>query len=110
AIADLVEYVERTFRPVAESKALEFLVEVDPRMPAVLPTDTKRLQQVLRNLLSNAFKFTEQGRVTLRAGLATEGWNADNQLLNTASGVVVFSVTDTGIGIAPDKHAIIFEA
>src|SRR5207249_3440619 len=110
AVADLVDYVERTFRPVAESRALDFTIEADPRMPAVLRTDSKRLQQVLRNLLSNAFKFTEHGSVTLRAGLAREGWNLDNEVLNEAPAVVVFSVSDTGIGIHPEKQQIIFEA
>jgi signal transduction histidine kinase/DNA-binding response OmpR family regulator/HAMP domain-containing protein len=110
AVADLVDYVERTFRPVAESRGLDFLVEIDTRMPALLQTDSKRLQQVLRNLLSNGFKFTERGQVTLRAGLATEGWDPANAALNAAPSVVVFSVTDTGIGIPFDKHQIIFEA
>ncbi|TMA95908.1 MAG: response regulator, partial [Deltaproteobacteria bacterium] len=109
-IADLVDYVERTFRPVAESRALEFTIDPDPRMPRVLHTDSKRLQQVLRNLLSNAFKFTEHGSVTLRAGLVREGWNPDNDVLNNAAAVVVFSVSDTGIGIHPEKQQIIFEA
>src|SRR5438034_5476729 len=110
AVVDLVDYVERTFRPVAESRALDFTIEADPRMPAVLRTDSKRLQQVIRNLLSNAFKFTEHGSVTLRAGLAREGWNPDNEVLNEAPAVVVFSVSDTGIGIHPEKQQIIFEA
>ncbi len=108
--ADLHAYVERTFRPVAESKGLDFQVDVEPRLPESLHTDSTRLQQVLRNLLSNAFKFTEHGSVVLRAGLATEGWNPENETLNSAPAVVVFSVTDTGIGIPSDKHQIIFEA
>src|SRR5438552_18231364 len=110
AVADLAEYVERTFRPVAESRGLDFTIEADARMPMILHTDSKRLQQVLRNLLSNAFKFTERGSVTLRAGLAQEGWNLDNDVLNHAPAVVVFSVTDTGIGIDAEKQQIIFEA
>src|SRR2546426_907013 len=110
AVADLAEYVERTFRPVAESRGLDFSIEADPRMPAILHTDSKRLQQVLRNLLSNAFKFTERGSVTLRAGLAQEGWNPDSDVLSHAPAVVVFSVTDTGIGIDSGKQQIIFEA
>src|SRR6185436_6289206 len=56
------------------------------------------------------FKFTEHGGVTLRVGVASEGWSPENELLNRADGVVVFSVTDTGIGIAPEKQQIIFEA
>src|SRR5207249_1231561 len=110
AVTDIVDYVERTFRPVAESRALDFTIDADPRMPAVFHTDSKRLQQVLRNLLSNAFKFTEHGSVTLRAGVAHEGWNLENDALNNAPAVVVFSVSDTGIGIQPEKQQIIFEA
>src|SRR5437870_2481238 len=110
AVGDLEDYVERTFRPVAESKGLGFRVEIDPRMPETLQTDSKRLPQILRNLLSNAFKFTERGAVTLRAGLAAEGWDTANETLNRAPSVVVFSVSDTGIGIAPAKQRIIFEA
>jgi signal transduction histidine kinase/CheY-like chemotaxis protein len=109
-VADLQQYVERTFRPVAESKTLGFEIEIDPRTPALLHTDSKRLQQILRNLLSNAFKFTERGGVTLWVGVATEGWNAENELLNRAATVVAFSVRDTGIGIPADKQHIIFEA
>jgi len=110
ALAELEDYVERTFRPVAESKGLGFRVEIDARTPVTLQTDSKRLQQILRNLLSNAFKFTERGSVTLRAGLATEGWDPTNEALNRAPCVVVFSVSDTGIGIPPAKQRIIFEA
>src|SRR5262249_42874082 len=89
---------------------LRFEIDVDPRMPGTLHTDSKRLQQIVRNLLSNAFKFTEHGGVTLRVGLATEGWNPENDVLNRAPTVVVFSVSDTGIGIPMDKQQIIFEA
>jgi hypothetical protein len=109
-LADLEQYVERTFRPVAESKNLIFTIELDPRTPVTLHTDFKRLQQILRNLLSNAFKFTERGGVTLSMGVASEGWNTENELLNRAATVVAFSVTDTGIGIPADKQHIIFEA
>jgi signal transduction histidine kinase/DNA-binding response OmpR family regulator/HAMP domain-containing protein len=109
-VGDMVDYVERTFRPLAESKALGFSVDLDPRMPAALQTDSKRLQQVLRNLLSNAFKFTEQGGVTLRAGIVSEGWSTESESLNRAPTVVMFSVSDTGIGIPADKQQIIFEA
>ena len=103
-------YVERTFRHMAEAKRLNFSVELLPALPASLKTDTTRLQQILKNLLSNAFKFTSQGRVALRIGMAACGWSADNANLTQADAVLAFSVTDTGVGIAPDKLQLIFEA
>ena len=72
--------------------------------------DLKRLQQVLKNLLSNAFKFTHQGSVTLTVDPVSTGWDAQNETLNRASEVIAISVHDTGIGIPPDKQQIIFEA
>ncbi len=105
---ELREYVERTFRPVAENKDLQFHVDLAPNLPRFIHTDAKRLQQVLRNLLSNAFKFTEEGKVGLRVGLARKGWSADHPVL-TRSTVVAFSVEDTGIGIPADKLKVIFE-
>jgi CheY-like chemotaxis protein len=68
------------------------------------------LQQILKNLLSNAFKFTHEGGVELSIYRASNGWNAGNQSLNSASSVVAYSVHDTGIGIAADKLRVIFEA
>ena len=73
-------------------------------------TDVKRLQQVLKNLLSNAFKFTAEGGVTLKVYPSREGWTLDNSTLKHAPSVVAFEVTDTGIGINPEKQRIIFEA
>ena len=73
-------------------------------------TDTTRLQQVLKNLLSNAFKFTHEGKVTFSIATATSGWSVDNDELHRAGSVLAFSVHDTGIGISPDKQQIIFEA
>jgi CheY-like chemotaxis protein/signal transduction histidine kinase len=104
------DQVERTFRPVADSRSLEFSVALDGRLPASLHTDEKRLQQVLKNLLSNAFKFTEKGRVSVRIEPAYSGWSVDHPVLNRSSIVVAFIVSDTGIGIPTDKQMIIFEA
>jgi HAMP domain-containing protein/signal transduction histidine kinase/CheY-like chemotaxis protein len=107
---ELQEYVERTFRHVAEAKGLDFKIELDPDLPSQIFTDTQRLEQVLRNLLSNAFKFTEKGQVTLTMEHATSGWSPQNEMLNRARSVIAFAVSDTGIGIAPEKQHIIFEA
>jgi HAMP domain-containing protein/signal transduction histidine kinase/DNA-binding response OmpR family regulator len=104
AFKDLVENMDRTFRQVAEERKLNFHVEVDPKLPLAIRTDSKRLQQVLRNLLSNAFKFTERGGVTLQIG------SAEGSPLRAGSQWIAMSVTDTGIGIPEDKQRIIFEA
>ncbi len=110
ALRDLQDYVERAFRHVAESKKLEFDVERGPGLPKSIQTDSKRLQQILKNLLSNAFKFTEKGKVALVVSPVRAGWNSENDTLNRAKSVLAFSVSDTGIGISPDKQQIIFEA
>ncbi|HSJ75393.1 MAG TPA: ATP-binding protein, partial [Gemmatimonadales bacterium] len=110
SFAEVRKFVESTFRQVADLKGLEFDVLLEPSLPPALQTDTKRLQQVLKNLLSNAFKFTERGNVSLRARVATEGWNPEQEMLNAANTVIAFSVTDTGIGIPKEKHGVIFEA
>jgi HAMP domain-containing protein/signal transduction histidine kinase/CheY-like chemotaxis protein len=107
---DLLEYVDRTFRHVAEAKKLEFSVNLAENLPGIIRTDSKRLQQVLKNLLSNAFKFTESGRVSLRIAPATSGWSRDHQTLNETPSVLAISVADTGIGIPLEKQKIIFEA
>ncbi|HZL37436.1 MAG TPA: HAMP domain-containing protein [Tepidisphaeraceae bacterium] len=107
---DLSDYVDRTFRHVAESKKLEFHADLSPELPRAIHTDAKRLQQILKNLLSNAFKFTDNGQVSLRVDQASTGWSSDNENLNRARAVIAFSVSDTGIGIPPEKQQIIFEA
>jgi len=107
---DLLDYVDRSFRHVAEAKKLEFQIETGHQTPRSIVTDSKRLQQVIKNLLSNAFKFTDRGRVALRVETASGGWNPDLESLNRANSVVAISVTDTGIGIPGDKQQIIFEA
>ncbi|MGH1589611.1 HAMP domain-containing protein [Methylobacterium phyllosphaerae] len=103
-LTDLTEHLDRTFRQLAEERQVAFTIEVAPNLPQAVRTDSKRLQQVLRNLLSNAFKFTETGGVTLRL-TAAEG-----SPLRSGSRWMALSVTDTGIGIAEDKQRIIFEA
>src|SRR5437870_2753540 len=94
----------------AENKRLSFEIHTDPRLTRSIVTDSKRLQQVLKNLLSNAFKFTEQGGVKLSVNAATSGWSEDHPLLSRAGSVVAFEVTDSGIGIPAEKQRIIFEA
>jgi HAMP domain-containing protein/signal transduction histidine kinase/DNA-binding response OmpR family regulator len=107
---ELHSYVERTFRHVAEAKSVDFFIRLASDLPRSIFTDAKRLQQVIKNLLSNAFKFTHHGQVTLNVGAVESGWNHDNDELNRAPTVLAFSVSDTGIGISPDKQQIIFEA
>jgi HAMP domain-containing protein/signal transduction histidine kinase/DNA-binding response OmpR family regulator len=109
-LLDLRDYVDRTFRHVADAKKLDFVIDLAPTLPRWIQTDPKRLQQVLKNLLSNAFKFTELGHVELRVAPATSGWSPDVEALNRARTVVAISVTDTGIGIPDEKQRIIFEA
>ncbi|HEY7697475.1 MAG TPA: ATP-binding protein, partial [Vicinamibacteria bacterium] len=109
-VRDLVDYVDRSFRHVAESRRLIFDLEVAPGTPRSLQTDAKRLQQILKNLLSNAFKFTERGRVSLRVAAAAEGWSPGNEALDRARSVIALSVEDTGVGIPPEKQQIVFEA
>ncbi len=106
----LLDTVARPFRHEAENRKLMFDVTNDPRMGRSLVTDSKRLQQVLKNLLSNAFKFTEQGTVKLSVSSAPSGWTHDHPILSGAGSVIAFEVSDTGIGIPPEKQRIIFEA
>jgi CheY-like chemotaxis protein len=110
SFAEIRRFVESTFNQVADLKGLRFDVALDPALPPAMQTDNKRLQQVLKNLLSNAFKFTERGRVAMRAWIASDGWNPEQAILNAANAVVAFSVSDTGIGIPKEKHGVIFEA
>ncbi|HET9251922.1 MAG TPA: HAMP domain-containing protein [Candidatus Eisenbacteria bacterium] len=106
----LLETVRRTFRHEAENRKLTFDVQVDPQLGGTMVTDPKRLQQVLKNLLSNAFKFTEHGGVRLNVAVAAGGWSMENLTLRNAPAVVSFEVSDTGVGIPPEKQKIIFEA
>ncbi|HET9391503.1 MAG TPA: response regulator, partial [Steroidobacteraceae bacterium] len=106
----LRETIERNFRHEAEARKLSFTPDFDTRLGRAITTDSKRLLQVLKNLLSNAFKFTDRGGVRLHVGVATGGWTAEHPILSQAPTVIEFSVSDTGIGIPPEKQKIIFEA
>jgi HAMP domain-containing protein/CheY-like chemotaxis protein/nitrogen-specific signal transduction histidine kinase len=108
--AHLRDTIERTFRHEAEARELTFTTDFSANLDRAIATDPKRLLQVLKNLLSNALKFTERGAVQLRVGVVTEGWSADHPVLGKAPTVVAFSVSDTGIGIPAEKQKIIFEA
>ncbi|NUP04656.1 MAG: HAMP domain-containing protein [Polyangiaceae bacterium] len=110
SLAKLKEFVERSFRPVADQKNLELKIEIEPNLPETIRTDPQRLQQVLKNLLSNAFKFTEKGQVLLRIGRPKAETRFLRESLQGQNRLVAFSVEDTGIGIPADKHQIIFEA
>jgi CheY-like chemotaxis protein/signal transduction histidine kinase/HAMP domain-containing protein len=108
--SNLLETVGRPFRHEADNRQLSFTIDVDPNLPRSIVTDSKRLQQVLKNLLSNAFKFTAEGGVQLKVGAAVTGWSSDHPVLNTAPAVIAFEVSDTGIGIPLEKQKLIFEA
>jgi HAMP domain-containing protein/CheY-like chemotaxis protein len=108
--ASMLDAVARPFRHEAENRRLAFDVQTDQRLGRSLVTDSKRLQQVLKNLLSNAFKFTEKGGVQLTVSPATAGWSEEHPILSKAASVIAFEVTDTGIGIPSEKQRIIFEA
>ena len=109
-LSNLLDTVARPFRHEAEGRNLSFELELDPSLGRSIVTDLKRLQQVLKNLLSNAFKFTENGGVRLTASAAAAGWNPEHPILSKASSVIAFEVADSGIGILPEKQKIIFEA
>src|SRR5262249_6718402 len=97
--ASLLEMIARPFRHEAEHRLLSFEIKTDPLLMRSMVTDSKRLQQVLKNLLSNAFKFTEEGSVQLSVGIAEHGWSTAHPVLTRAASVIAFEVTDTGIGI-----------
>jgi signal transduction histidine kinase/CheY-like chemotaxis protein len=108
-LTQLVDYVEATFRPITVDKNLAFAVRIAPDAPDVIETDELRLQQVLRNLVSNAVKFTEVGSVELRIE-PVDPANFPDSPLGHAPGVLAFAVVDTGIGVPEDKLQLIFEA
>jgi CheY-like chemotaxis protein/HAMP domain-containing protein len=106
----LRDTVERTFHHLADAKNLAFRVDIDNALPRAFTSDPKRLQQILKNLLSNAFKFTSHGHVSMRVQSAASGWSPDHPILRFVQHAVAIEVSDTGIGIAPEKQRLIFEA
>ena len=106
-LPELQDYLERTFR---QTRGVRFRISMERDLPPAIWTDTKRLRQILKNLLSNAFKFTAKGTVSLEVAMVTSGWTPGHAVLDEAGKVIAFSVIDTGIGIAADVQEIIFEA
>jgi HAMP domain-containing protein/CheY-like chemotaxis protein/signal transduction histidine kinase len=109
-LTNLLDATARPFRHEADAKQLSFDVAVDSHLGRSITTDSKRLQQVLKNLLSNAFKFTDHGGVHLSVSAAVGGWTHDHPVLSRAPAVITFEVSDSGIGIPLEKQRMIFEA
>ncbi len=108
---EIASFVETTFKPISEARHLRFTIETDAQLPQTMETDLQRLNQILKNLLSNSFKFTEKGEVKLRIYEANRNWKQGNSMvLDSAKKVVAFAISDTGIGIPQEKQNIIFEA
>jgi HAMP domain-containing protein/CheY-like chemotaxis protein/signal transduction histidine kinase len=107
---EISRFVQSTFNPISQAKHLRFTIEIDPNLPEFMETDSQRLNQILKNLLSNSFKFTEKGGVQLKIYKALHTWTAKNANLDVAEAVVAFEISDTGIGISKEKQNIIFEA
>jgi signal transduction histidine kinase/CheY-like chemotaxis protein len=108
--AELRDYLDRAFGQIGHDKALRFRISMDGNLPSAIWTDANRLRQILKNLLSNAFKFTARGTVSIEVAMAKAGWTPGHPVLDKAGEAVAFSVADTGIGIPADKQQIIFEA
>jgi HAMP domain-containing protein/signal transduction histidine kinase/CheY-like chemotaxis protein len=109
-LTEMESFVMRTFKPVADQKGLHFKVDIQPDAPSPVFTDPQRVQQVVKNLLSNAFKFTQQGSIALTIRKVEKDRKFASRTLDTADQVVAFQVSDTGIGIPKEKQQLIFEA
>lgn len=103
-------HLEHAFQPEASDRGLEFGVELAPGLPPTLTTDVKRLRQIMKCLLSNAFKFTESGRVSVNVSLAGAGWSGGHERLNNAPEVVAFSIHDTGVGLSESEQRTVLQA
>ncbi len=106
-LREIASFVETTFRPISEAKNLKFEINIEGGVPEVMETDIQRLNQILKNLLSNSFKFTEKGRVKLRI---YKPENSQALPVRTGSPLIAFAIEDTGIGISQTTQGIIFEA
>jgi len=107
---EISRFVASTFNPISAAKHLRFNIIMDENLPELIETDSQRLNQILKNLLSNSFKFTEKGEVKLKIYKANNNWKTNNLSLEQAEDVVAFEISDTGIGISKEKQNIIFEA
>jgi len=110
SFGEISRFVESTFNPISEAKHVRFTINMDDTLPELIETDSQRLNQILKNLLSNSFKFTEKGEVRLNIYRATRNWKTKNSSLDDAETVIAFEISDTGIGISKEKQNIIFEA
>jgi signal transduction histidine kinase/HAMP domain-containing protein len=110
SIAKLRSDLLRDFGHVAEAEGLAYAVDLAPDVPDVIVTDPQRLGQILRNLLTNAFKFTETGEVRLRMTVVDHGWSREAVGLVAAPSVLSLAVSDSGIGIVANQQERIFEA
>jgi CheY-like chemotaxis protein/signal transduction histidine kinase len=110
SLTEIKTSMERSFVQLAEQKSLDYSANLQDGMPPVIHTDRQRLEQILRNLLSNAFKFTEKGRVALHVKPARFDRRFTNEALKTGVPILAFSITDTGVGIPKENQKIIWEA
>ncbi|MEI9906958.1 MAG: response regulator [Actinomycetota bacterium] len=108
--SEIKEHIEKTFQHIAQDQKLDLVIDFSGELPTVIFTDEVRLLQVMKNLISNAFKFTEKGSISVNVNRTFSGWNPENISLESSDEVIAFTVRDTGIGISPDKQRIIFEA
>ncbi len=107
-IGELVQYVERAFRPIAFQKGLDLAIMIEKGVPENIVSDSQRVQQIINNLLSNAFKFTSSGSITLTVDRTVE---EETPYINLNSkDMLRIAISDTGIGIPKEKQEIIFEA
>ncbi len=106
---ELEDHLNSTFIEIAKNKGIEFSVKLSGNLPVGVVTDGQRLLQVLRNLLSNAFKFTERGSVVVTIELAESGWTTDHPVLGKLASALSISIQDSGIGISKESQDLIFE-